>query len=71
MVDFTHSWSPFFQAVFAPRAMSVESDADLDGKTIYALKNRLNEIILKAKKIGGIDKLSKKWRGRAAGALPL
>jgi polar amino acid transport system substrate-binding protein len=152
VVDFTHSYSPFFQAVFAPKAMNIKSYADLDGKSIsvtrgamadtelakqispkvevrrfedhvgtvsafvsgqvqtiatsaaeggvimqqnpklnmeyklllkespnymgvnkgeVALKNRLNEIILEAKKNGEIDKLSTKWLGRAAGDLPL
>lgn len=152
VVDFTHSYSPFFQAVFAPKGMAIKSWADLDGKSVsvtrgamadtelgkvispavtvrrfedhvatvsafvsgqvqviatsaaeggvimkqnpklnaeyklllkdspnfmgvnkgeVALKNRLNEIILEAKKNGEIDKLSNKWLGRAAGELPL
>ena len=152
VVDFTHSYSPFFQAVFAPKAMTVKNWSDLNGKTVSvtrgamadtelakviapevtvrrfedhvgtvsafvsgqvqviatsaaeggvimqqnpqlnveyklllkdspnyigvnkgetALKNRLNEIILEAKKNGTIDKLSTKWLGRVAGELPL
>lgn len=152
VVDFTHSYSPFFQAVFAPKSMSVKSYADLDGKSISvtrgamadtelakqispkvevrrfedhvgtvsafvsgqvqtiatsaaeggvvmrqnpqlnmeyklllkespnymgvakgetALRERLNAIILEARKNGEIDKLSTKWLGRAAGDLPL
>lgn len=152
VVDFTHSYSPFFQAVFAPKAVAIKSWADLNGKTVSvtrgamadtelakmispevtvrrfedhvgtvsafvsgqvqviatsaaeggvimqqnpqlnmeyklllkdspnyigvnkgeaALKNRLNEIILEAKKNGTIDKLSTKWLGRAAGELPM
>lgn len=152
VVDFTHSYSPFFQAVFAPKSMSVKSWSDLDGKTVSvtrgamadtelgkvispnvsvrrfedhvgtvsafvsgqvqviatsaaeggvimkqnpklnaeyklllkdspnyigvnkgetALRDRLNAIVLEAKKNGEIDKLSTKWLGRAAGDLPL
>ena len=152
VVDFTHSYSPFFQAVFAPKSMSVKSWSDLDGKTVSvtrgamadtelgkvispnvsvrrfedhvgtvsafvsgqvqviatsaaeggvimkqnpklnaeyklllkdspnyigvnkgetALRDRLNAIVLEAKKNGEIDKLSNKWLGRAAGDLPL
>jgi polar amino acid transport system substrate-binding protein len=36
-----------------------------------ALRDRLNAIVLEAKKNGEIDKLSTKWLGRAAGDLPL
>jgi polar amino acid transport system substrate-binding protein len=152
VIDFTHSYSPFFQAVFAPKSMSIKSWADLNGKTVSvtrgamadtelgkvispevsvkrfedhvgtvsafvsgqvqviatsaaeggvimkqnpkmnleyklllkdspnfmgvnkgetALKERLNQIILEAKKNGEIDKLSTKWLGRVAGELPL
>ena len=152
VVDFTHSYSPFFQAVFAPKSMPIKSWADLDGKTVSvtrgamadtelgkvispkvmvrrfedhvgtvsafasgqvqviatsaaeggvimkqnpqlnaeyklllkdspnyigvnkgetALRDRLNAIVLEAKKNGEIDKLSNKWLGRAAGDLPL
>jgi polar amino acid transport system substrate-binding protein len=152
VIDFTHSYSPFFQAVFAPKSMPIKSWADLNGKTVSvtrgamadtelgkvispevnvkrfedhvgtvsafvsgqvqiiatsaaeggvimkqnpnmnveyklllkdspnfigvakgeaALKDRLNQIILEARKNGEIDKLSTKWLGRAAGELPL
>jgi polar amino acid transport system substrate-binding protein len=152
VVDFTHSYSPFFQALFAPKSMAIKSWADLNGKTVSvtrgamadtelakvispqvtvrrfddhvgtvsafvsgqvqtiatsaaeggvimrqnpqlnaefklvlkvspnfigvnkgetALRARLNEIILEAKKNGEIDRLSNKWLGRPAGELPL
>lgn len=152
VVDYTHAYSPFFQAIFAPKKIQIKSWADLAGKSISvtrgamadtelakvmpagtdvkrfedhvgtvsaftsgqvqviatsageggtimfrnpelnaeykltlkdspnfigvakgetALKNRLNEIILEAKKNGVIDKLCVKWLGRAAGDLPL
>ncbi|MFT3666225.1 transporter substrate-binding domain-containing protein [Piscinibacter sp.] len=152
VVDFTHSYSPFFQAVFAPKSMPIKSFADLAGKSVSvtrgamadtelgkvipanvdvkrfedhvgtvsafvsgqvqviatsaaeggtimaqnpqlnveyklllkdspnymgvnkgddALREKLNAIILEARKNGEIDKLSTKWLGRAAGELPL
>jgi polar amino acid transport system substrate-binding protein len=36
-----------------------------------ALRAKVNEIILAARKDGTIDKLSQKWLGRPAGELPL
>ncbi|MFT3718859.1 transporter substrate-binding domain-containing protein [Pseudorhodoferax sp.] len=33
VVDFTHAYSPFFQAVFAPKSMVVRNWQDLSGKT--------------------------------------
>lgn len=152
VLDFTHAYSPFFQAIFAPKSMAIKSWADLAGKSVSvtrgamadselgkvipanvdvkrfedhvgtvsaytsgqvqviatsageggtimyqnpklnteykltlkdspnfigvakgetALKNRLNEIILEAKRNGTIEKLSTKWLGRTAGELPL
>jgi polar amino acid transport system substrate-binding protein len=41
VVDFTHSYSPFFQAVFAPKSMSVKSWADLDGKTVSVTRGAM------------------------------
>jgi polar amino acid transport system substrate-binding protein len=36
-----------------------------------ALRGKVNEIILAAKKDGTLDKLAQKWLGRPAGDLPL
>ncbi|MBN9408735.1 MAG: transporter substrate-binding domain-containing protein [Burkholderiales bacterium] len=152
VIDFTHAYSPFFQAVYGPKSMSIKSFADLGGKTIAvakgameeqelvkvgpptmdfkryedqaattaafvagqaqllatsvsnaglmaqknpqlgaefkllikdspnfigvakgedALRAKVNEIILAARKDGTIDKMSQKWLGRPAGELPL
>ena len=152
VIDFTHAYSPFFQAVYAPKSMSIKSFADLGGKTIAvakgameeqelakvgpatmqfkryedqasttaafvagqaqviatsvnnaglmaqknpqlgaefkllikdspnfvgvakgedALRSKVNEIILAAKKDGTLDKMSQQWLGRPAGDLPL
>ncbi|MDQ8022007.1 MAG: transporter substrate-binding domain-containing protein [Moraxellaceae bacterium] len=152
VIDFTHSYSPFFIAVFAKKDVAVKSFADLAGKSVAvtrgatadqelakvmpagtevkrfedhvgalsafmsgqtqviatsapemgtvieknpkagieqklvlkispnfigvgkgeeALRARVNEIILEAKKNGEIERLSKKWLGREPGELPL
>ncbi len=152
VIDFTHAYSPFFQAVFAPKSLPIKSWADMSGKKVSvtrgamadtelakvipagtevrrfedhvgtvsafvsgqvqviatsaaegatimkqnpglgveyklllkespnyigvakgetALKDRLNALILEAKKSGEVDKLSNKWLGRGAGDLPL
>lgn len=152
VIDFTHAYSPFFQAVYASKSLSIKSFADLGGKTIAvakgameeqelvkagpasmvfkryedqaastaafvagqtqviatsvsnaglmmqknpqlgaeykllikdspnfigiakgqdALRKKVNEILLAARKDGSIDKLSQQWLGRPAGDLPL
>ena len=151
VIDFTAAYSPFFQAVFAAKALNVKTFADLAGKTVAvtrgaiedmeitklappaadikrfednnatvsafvsgqvqliatgasvagnmmarnpqlgteyklllkdspnfigvakgedALRGKVNEIILAAKKAGDIDAMAKKWLGRPAGNLP-
>lgn len=151
VIDFTVAYSPFFQAVFAPKSMPITSFADLAGKTVGvtrgamedqelskvapatadvkrfednnatvsafvsgqvqliatgasvagnmmarnpqlgaeyklllkdspnfigvakgedALRTKVNEIIIAAKKSGEIDTMAKKWLGRPAGTLP-
>jgi polar amino acid transport system substrate-binding protein len=151
VIDFTVAYSPFFQAIFGPKAMSIKSPADLAGKTIAVtrgaiedqeltkiapptteikrfednnatvsaflagqtqlmatgasvagnmmarnpqfdaeyklllkdspnfigvakgedkLKDKVNEVLIAAKKSGDLDKLSQKWLGRPAGDLP-
>lgn len=152
VIDFTHAYSPFFQAVYASKSLQVKSFDDLAGKTIAvakgameeqelakvgpasmqfkryedqaastaafvagqtqviatsvsnaglmmqknpqlnaeykllikdspnfvgvakgedALRSKVNDIILAAKKDGTLDAMSKKWLGRPAGDLPL
>jgi polar amino acid transport system substrate-binding protein len=152
VIDFTHAYAPFFQAVYGPKSLAIKGFADLGGKTIAvakgameeqelvkvgpatmdfkryedqaastaafvagqtqviatsvnnaglmmqknpqlnaefkllikdspnfigvakgedALRAKVNEIILAARKDGTIDKLSQKWLGRPAGELPL
>lgn len=150
VVDFTHAYSPFYQAVFAAKSTKVTSWSDLAGKTVSvtrgamadtelekvmpkgtivkrfddhvgtlsafmsgqvqvvatsvtegtgmieknpqieyklllkdspnfmgvnkgedALKNKLDQIVLDAKKNGDLEKLSRKWLNRSTGDLPL
>lgn len=151
VIDFTIAYSPFFQAVFAPKSMPLASFADLAGKSVGvtrgaiedqelskvapagadikrfednnatvsafvsgqvqviatgasvagnmmarnpqlnteyklllkdspnfigvakgedALRTKVNEVILAAKKAGDLDTMAKKWLGRPAGTLP-
>ena len=151
VIDFTVAYSPFYQAIFGPKAIVVKSPADLAGKTIAvtrgaiedqeltriapagteikrfednnatvsaflagqtqlmatgasvagnmmarnptfdaeyklllkdspnfigvgkgedALRVKVNEILVTAKKNGDLDKMAQKWLGRPAGDLP-
>ena len=151
VIDFTVAYSPFYQAIFGPKAIVVKSPADLSGKTVAvtrgaiedqeltriapagteikrfednnatvsaflagqtqlmatgasvagnmmarnptfdaeyklllkdspnfigvgkgedALRLKVNEILVTAKKNGDLDKMAQKWLGRPAGNLP-
>ena len=151
VIDFTVAYSPFYQAIFGPKAIVVKSPADLSGKTVAvtrgaiedqeltriapagteikrfednnatvsaflagqtqlmatgasvagnmmarnptfdaeyklllkdspnfigvgkgedALRVKVNEILVTAKKNGDLDKMAQKWLGRPAGDLP-
>ncbi|MFT4241123.1 MAG: transporter substrate-binding domain-containing protein [Acidovorax sp.] len=41
VVDFSHAYSPFFQALFAPKSMSIKSWADLDGKSVSVTRGAM------------------------------
>jgi polar amino acid transport system substrate-binding protein len=43
VIDFTAAYSPFFQAVFGPRNVSVKSFADLSGKTVGATRGAMED----------------------------
>jgi len=43
VIDFTAAYTPFFQAVFGPKSMSVKSFADLNGKTISVTRAALED----------------------------
>lgn len=43
VIDFTAAYSPFFQAVFAPKSMTVKSFADLAGKTVGVTRGAIED----------------------------
>lgn len=43
VIDFTAAYSPFFQAVFAPKSMSIKSFADLAGKSIGVTRGAIED----------------------------
>ncbi len=43
VIDFTAAYSPFFQAVFAPKSMSIKSFADLSGKSIGVTRGAIED----------------------------
>ena len=43
VIDFTVAYSPFFQAVFAPKAMAVKSFADLGGKSVGVTRGAIED----------------------------
>jgi polar amino acid transport system substrate-binding protein len=43
VIDFTSSYSPFFQAVFGPKNVSVKGFADLAGKTVGATRGAMED----------------------------
>ena len=46
VIDFTSAYSPFFQAVFAAKSMSIKSPADLAGKTIGVTRGAIEDMEL-------------------------
>jgi len=43
VIDFTAAYTPFFQAVFGPKSMTVKSFADLSGKTISVTRAAIED----------------------------
>jgi len=43
VIDFTAAYSPFFQAVFAPKSLAIKSFADLAGKTIGVTRGAIED----------------------------
>ncbi|MFT4014240.1 MAG: transporter substrate-binding domain-containing protein [Paracoccus sp. (in: a-proteobacteria)] len=43
VIDFTHAYAPFFQAVYGPKSLTVASFDDLAGKTIAVAKGAMEE----------------------------
>jgi len=46
VIDFTAAYSPFFQAVFAPKPLAVKSAADLAGKTVGVTRGAIEDMEL-------------------------
>ena len=46
VIDFTAAYSPFFQAVFAPKGTAVKSAADLAGKTVGVTRGAIEDLEL-------------------------
>jgi len=43
VIDFTVAYSPFFQAVFGPKSMTLTSFADLAGKTVAVTRGAIED----------------------------
>ena len=43
VIDFTAAYSPFFQAVFAPKAMAIKGPTDLVGKTVGVTRGAMED----------------------------
>lgn len=43
VIDFSSAYSPFFQAVFGPKSLSVKSFADLAGKTVGVTRGAMED----------------------------
>ncbi|NRF71594.1 transporter substrate-binding domain-containing protein [Aquincola sp. S2] len=46
VIDFTAAYSPFFQAVFAPKSLALKSFADLAGKTVGVTRGAIEDMEL-------------------------
>jgi polar amino acid transport system substrate-binding protein len=46
VIDFSAAYSPFFQAVFAPKAIPIKSAADLAGKTVSVTRGAIEDMEL-------------------------
>ncbi|MEO5795806.1 MAG: transporter substrate-binding domain-containing protein, partial [Rhodoferax sp.] len=43
VIDFTAAYSPFFQAVFAPKTLTIKSFADLAGKSVGVTRGAIED----------------------------
>ena len=46
VIDFTSAYSPFFQAVFASKALAIKTPADLAGKTVGVTRGAIEDMEL-------------------------
>jgi polar amino acid transport system substrate-binding protein len=55
VIDFTAAYSPFFQAVFASKALNIKSFADLSGKTVGVTRGAMEDQELGKVAPSGVD----------------
>lgn len=55
VIDFTAAYSPFFQAVFAPKTVAVKSFADLAGKAVGVTRGAIEDMELSKLSPAGAD----------------
>jgi polar amino acid transport system substrate-binding protein len=55
VIDFTSAYSPFFQAVFAPKSMSIKTFADLSGKSVAVTRGAMEDMELDKVKPSDVD----------------
>jgi len=55
VIDFTAAYSPFFQAVFAPKSLNVKTYADLAGKTVAVTRGAMEDQELNKVIPAGVD----------------
>jgi polar amino acid transport system substrate-binding protein len=55
VIDFTAAYSPFFQAVFAPKSLVIKSPADLNGKTVGVTRGAIEDMELSKIAPTGVD----------------
>ena len=55
VIDFTAAYSPFFQAVFGPKNVSVKTTADLAGKSIGVTRGAIEDMELTKIAPAGVD----------------
>lgn len=55
VIDFTAAYSPFFQAVFAPKSLAIKSWADLAGKSVAVTRGAMEDQELAKVAPSGVD----------------
>ncbi|MFN7723546.1 MAG: transporter substrate-binding domain-containing protein [Rubrivivax sp.] len=55
VIDFSVAYAPFFQAVFAPKAMNIKSFADLTGKSVAVTRGAMEDQELAKVAPAGVD----------------
>jgi polar amino acid transport system substrate-binding protein len=55
VIDFTAAYSPFFQAVFGPKSITVKTPADLVGKTVAVTRGAMEDQELTKLAPAGVD----------------